>query len=134
MEKKVHEAASILIFQIKISFPGFFSVAQKVLKENLRSCIHAESRGIKKLHNALDLTFFSKRNPILKLFPGFHSSLVNRRDQPEFNLVGNLLRRPFVDTLNAIIPGSDITLLLPIMHPTLNSLKIGHGIHEVSVR
>ena len=46
----------------------------------------------------------------------------------------NLLGRTVIDTLDPVIPSRHLALLLPIVHPALNSFKIGNALHEVSVR
>ena len=105
-----------------------------VFPQRLAGSVHQQGGFVVEIDVVLDVVLLAKLDPDVGfLLLHFEAGLVDRGDEAECDGERGVLRRALVDLLDALIPGGDFALLLPVRHFLLHVTEIGDHAHELGV-
>ena len=134
-EDAVHKPAGFLLVEVQRGVAIFPIESKVVLPQRLAGGVHQQRRFVVKLDIVFDFVLFAQLDPDAGLLLlHFEAGFVDGGNQAETYSERCVLRRALVDLLDAFIPGSDLTLLLPVRHFLLHVTEIGDHAHELRVR
>ena len=133
-ENPVHKPAGFLLIEVERGVTVFPIEREVVFPQRLAGGIHQQGSLVVEIDVVLDLVLLAELEPGgAPLLLDLDAGLVDGRHQAEGDGEGVVLRRSFVDLLDAVIPRCDFPFLLPVRHLFLHVTEIGDHVHELGV-
>ena len=133
-EHPVHEPAGFLLVEVEGGVAVFPIEREVVFPQRLAGGVHQQRALVVEVDVVFDVVLLAELDPGVGLgFLHLHAGLVDGGDEAERDGERFVLRRAFVDLLDAVIPGGHFALLLPVGHFLLHVAEVGDHAHELGV-